>query len=375
MIKQVDKFTSFANQLTHKYVKNLDALENNINVSLTELQNLKTNYELNSILQYYLYLGDQLLQTLKTIERTVSLALNDIVNLELISTSELLDMIEHLRLTHKPNELLKLDQIHPMKMLEFSIMKVVSIDKTIVCILHIPLVKPETYQYQQIIPIPNKFMQVLAPPAQFRLISATEELWTDEKCSRIESELLCAKKPRSDKCSLKQTEHCVFVNVKNNFNLAVRLSNNQILVTCSKSTQILEECENDAKLFTVHKNALLSSNCTIVFNQQSFENVNITYKIHLPEVNILDIKSNLEINFNIKHLEDVDQIIKDANELKSLELDPIVHVAHFSGTSIILLSLIAGTVYLAYKKIVSRGNKNCNDKPKGHSIEDVDVLS
>ncbi|KAF5275923.1 hypothetical protein FQA39_LY00719 [Lamprigera yunnana] len=108
-IEKVNVITSFANHLTQRYFKDLK----DINQNIKETRNL-FNVTLNTldyriILQSEIYQGNLLLEQVRLIERTISLAFKDIINLEIINFKELLIIERHLKEHYSIQQLLPLD--------------------------------------------------------------------------------------------------------------------------------------------------------------------------------------------------------------------------------------------------------------------------
>lgn len=211
VLKQINSYTSFANHITDRYTKDMTIIQENLNTSLRALESLDHKLNNEMLIQYNIHLSQMLLNSIKTIERTITLAFNEITNLEIISNSELQEIINHLNLIYQKEYLIKLDKSHLFKIIEFSKFQIISVKNTITCILYIPILHPNIYAYQKIYPIPNEQNKALFPPAKYRLFGAKNELWTNEHCSRIEDQVLCLNKLNEDDCSLNDLSKCSFI--------------------------------------------------------------------------------------------------------------------------------------------------------------------
>lgn len=152
------------------------------------------------VIQYNNYMNIKLLNTLHAIERTISLAFSDIVNLEIFSNSELTEIMSHLKVIYTQTELPKLDKNMMFTILEFSKFRVVSINKIITCILYIPILHNSFYQYSRIYPIADRKNRVLLPPYRYHLQNAEGEFWTNEKCNVFDNQIICVEVPVVNKC-------------------------------------------------------------------------------------------------------------------------------------------------------------------------------
>lgn len=349
IIKQIDKYNSFANHVTERYLADLKSLQNNINATAALLRNVSNVLETQLLLQYNSYLSMKILTILRTIERTISLAFSGIVNLEIISNSELGKIADHLRIIYKESELLSWDNIHPYKILEFSKLRVISINDIITCMLYIPILKTSLYQYSQIYPLPNSQEVVLIPPARFHLQGAKEELWTEENCQTIDEQIVCTNKPSVNKCSLRLSENCTFAKVSNDYKLYTQLRNNKVIVSSKNELEVIEECSNKLNRAKVKNNVAVASekNCKIIIESQTYDNTFCNLTVQSEPV-MYNYKASKTLELNLHHLHDVNSLREEARELVShTALHPITHYAHLSVTSVLLI-IICVTCILCY---------------------------
>ncbi|KAF5272469.1 hypothetical protein FQR65_LT17403 [Abscondita terminalis] len=115
----MDKYTSFANHITERYSNDIRIIQKNINSSFNAINNITDILEVQLSIQYNNYISIRLLNILQRIERTISMAFSETINLEIISNSELIAIIKHLQLTYKPNQLIEFDTAHTFKILEY----------------------------------------------------------------------------------------------------------------------------------------------------------------------------------------------------------------------------------------------------------------
>lgn len=178
----MNSYTSFANHITERYLKDLETIEGNPNVSLSTLSNFENKLNDGLLIQYNLYTARKILSIIRGIQRTITSAFKAITNLKVLSFPELTEITNYLKLIYKTDEL---DDLHLFKLIEISKFRVISINDTITCILYIPILKTNLYIYQKIYPMPNKRSKMIIPPARYRLVGAIEESWTNEQCSII----------------------------------------------------------------------------------------------------------------------------------------------------------------------------------------------
>lgn len=362
IVKQISKFSSFANHITQRYSDDLNVLRQNINTSLVAIAKINDRLNEELLIEYNILLSQKLLETIYMIQRLVSLAFNNITDLEIISTKELKEMIDHLKLIYKRDELLELDNAHLFKFIEFSKMRIISVNNTITCILYIPILNPNPYTYQKVYPLPDTDHKLLLPPAKYRLFNIHQELWTNEECKVVESQVLCINKPQDSDCSLIDSnlaQNCNSVIAKNNYKIFVKLDNNKILASCKDKFKIVEECNGRLYHYTSVNNVLISSlsNCRIMINNITYDNNYANFTYDMPKIAKSNFKfTNKYVHLEQKHIEDFSKIREEAKELnKDIELHPIVHIAHISVTLILFAvtsCVIIVIIYLFRRKII-----------------------
>lgn len=259
VIKQVNQYTSFANHITNRYSDDLKIIQFNINSSLNVIANLSNTFEIISNVQYDNFLCIKLLEILRKIERTVTLAFSEITNLEILTYKDLTKITKHLRLIYSKPELIEFDNLHTFKLLEFSKSQIISVNDVITCILYIPILNPKSYQYSRVYPIPDVNNNLLLPPFKYNLINIEEELWTDEKCQSIEIQTLCLEKPTTNECSLINVEKCNYAEVNNNFKVYSQLNSGKLLLSAKTNLQVTEECNGKIEHIRVTNSALVST--------------------------------------------------------------------------------------------------------------------
>jgi hypothetical protein len=106
----------------------MQILQKNINTSLEALNKFSDQIENQMLIQHNMYLAEKLLDSLQSVQRMITLAFNEISNLEIISAQELFQILHHLKLIYKRDELIELNGMHVLKSIEFSKFKILSVD-------------------------------------------------------------------------------------------------------------------------------------------------------------------------------------------------------------------------------------------------------
>lgn len=128
--------------------------------------------------------------------------------MEIISAAGPNEIVNYLKPIYEKEELLELNLLHTFKVIEFSKFRIVSTENITACILYNPILNPDPYTYHKMYPIPNNNGKTLIPPEKYLLHGAKRELWTDEKCQRIENTILCLEKRTENKCTLNININC-----------------------------------------------------------------------------------------------------------------------------------------------------------------------
>lgn len=97
IVTQINKFTSFANHITDRYIRDLNSMQDNLNHSTQVINKIDNELNLEQSILFNIYLSQKLMSMIKNIQRTITLAFNDVTNLEIISTNELRTIIDHLK--------------------------------------------------------------------------------------------------------------------------------------------------------------------------------------------------------------------------------------------------------------------------------------
>lgn len=386
ILKQTSKFISFANHITNRYEKDVKKIKENLNITMQTLNKINEKLEIQISVQYQIYLAENLLRIIKAIQRTISLAYNNITNLEIMSKDELKGIIKHLSLIYKKDELLELDDMHLFKIIEYTKSRIITTNNIVTCILYVPILKPNPYKYQRIYPIPNINGQILIPPAKFHLIGTNGEFWTNEDCTHIESQTICVNQLERNNCSLTEVEKCQFAKITNNYQLIKQLHNGNLLVSTKDSLKATEICNNEVKNIEIVSNTILSTNadnCKIIINGITYSNLNANFSINQPEIPLyLPKEPHKLISINQDHWDNLMKLKEDISEIKQPnELSQAAHAIHFSITTMLILMVVPILIIVYTIKKNNRGWKIVKPKRKEEMeleelhVQVVDALS
>lgn len=284
---------------------------------------------------------------LQIIERTISLAWQEIPNLELITFPDLVQIQTHLQETYNTNELLPINSLHLFKLLEASKLVVVGTNKVITCILKIPIIKPISLNYSQIYPLPNSQEIVLIPPRKYLLETEQHTYWTDEHCKIIDTHTLCINNPLLfETCKLNSPTQCPTAVITNNYEITLPLQNHQLLTAFRNQQDVLEDCNGQIQKKFIQGTNLISSSCHLLIGENIYDNTNPTFNVKIPNISQLALQPFQETSLQVKHFLNPQDLQMEARQLQTIPIHllPAVHIAHYSFTSLMCLILISITV-------------------------------
>ena len=184
------------------------------------------------------------------LERTLSLSMYEIPNLEIISKNELLKIHDYLLNIYGPSQLLPFDAVHLFKLLRLTKMSIVGINQSLAFLLKIPILKPFVANYSTIYPLPNNNDLIILPPKKHLIRLQNAELWTNEDCREIGMVNICLQQPVEELCSIRNFEKCTIAKVTNGYEITYVLKNKQLLFVSKRSKKIIEDCQG---ILTTHE--------------------------------------------------------------------------------------------------------------------------
>lgn len=294
------------------------------------------------------------------LERTISLASNNIINLELFTYSELVEIMEFLSQHYSQDKLLFVDQSRLFETIEFADLNLVIVNNTITFILKIPILHPTMYQYSKLYPVPNNEQIVLLLPDQYHLSSNQTEKWS-KACKSIHKTSIC-KEVKDSECYLRNSQNCTYAKILNEHNVYIILNNHQLLLTTVKPTEVIENCNDVLIRKTLQGNYILQSSCKVIIGSETITLSKQEFNISYPNVNVTRLVPSRTINFNSQHMQDIELLQREAQMLQTpVNLHPL-HYVNSSFTGLITIVLIVCIiVLLKYRKLLY--SKLCKSRP------------
>lgn len=349
-IERINKLTSFANHLSKRYSEDLALLNENIVHTKTLFRNLSSTEEFRIIVEYEVLQSETLLNTLLMLERTISFAMKEIPNLEIITVEELLSIETYLEQIYKTQQLSPIDHVHLFKIIEFAKITVIGTEETISFLLKIPILKQVIATYSRVYPLPNHQDIAAIPPKTYSIKIQNEEYWTNEPCKSTlgSSMVLCLQPPTKETCMLSTPERCQTTLVHNDFNIIYPLKNHQLLTLFKKEHTILEDCHGILFKKSIQGNNLLSSSCRIIIDETIFDNTIPIFEITIKNVSKIRLDYTHKIDFHLRHLKEPTSILQEAENLRSrpLYLTPMSQMIHFTISGIMLCWIIIAILIL-----------------------------
>lgn len=348
-ISKLNQLTSFANHISKRYAEDIHFLNENIKSTEKLFQNLSNIMDFRVALQNEIYLSENLLNQLLILERTISLALNDIPNLEIIRVNEFITIHKYLEETYNPKQLMPYDNVHLFNILQSAKLVLIGVDQAIAFLLKIPILKPFFANYSTIYPIPNRQDIVIVPPKKHLIELNGKQFWTNEECRSFDSIILCIEEPLQSNCSLDNLSSCLTAKVLNNYKITHILKNSQLLAIFKDPSDVIEDCHGTVSKHSIKGPALISSKCRIIIDTSSF--INTIPRFEIPVINIseIDLKFNHEAKLFLKHLQNPENLMEEAIEIETtpIHLRPLTHIVHYglSIATVISLIILAIIVY------------------------------
>lgn len=344
-IQKVNKMVSLANHISQRLNTQTEVINKNFQLTQSHFESLETILDLRTLIISEIHETENMLDLLTKLERTISMSIHDIPNLEIINVDEILNVHNHLMKAYSPSQLLPFDETHLFKFIKSTKLVTVGTKDTITFLLKVPILNPYPSEYFHIYPIPNEDGVVLAPPKNHLIKTEELFLWTNEDCKTMNSVTLCVKVPTPDMCSFPNTSQCTFVKFRNDYQITIPLGNQQLLTASKNLFEVLEDCMG---LLTRHllKGAnLISSPCTLIIGPKTYKNTSTLYEIPIPELPGTPPTANKEVDFQPQQLESPSTILFEATEIQQLAVHhDIIHPSLTGATFILLLCLVATAI-------------------------------
>lgn len=342
-LTKINQITTLANSITltlEKEQHNINKFISDINLKLSENDQ---STEQRIYLQRLIWCTDETIQKIQMFERTISLARNDIPNLEMITIKQLEDIQTFLEASYSKDQLLHLNKLHPFEIEYFAKNVIFMQGNYLIDILKIPILKPRMYTYSEFYPIPNAEGIVITSEDKHLLNS---KLWTTSPCKSIGGEFVCEAVNEFNQCDLKNLSTCDSVVLKGNYKQLVVL-NSALLVSVKLPLEILENCALDVKKISVRYNAIVHSNCTVIIDESLYHFkptlVNNSLNYSLGQIQQITPKFETIGKFDKIDFRNLHKKIK-LIESTPIHLSPVFHIIQSSALGIIIVILIISLV-------------------------------
>lgn len=354
-IERINQLTSFANQITKRLEVQAQIVNKNVENTKKFLEKMKNTDDVRLIIQNEIYQSENLLKTLLMIERTISLSLNSIPNLEIVSVKEIRDIQGYLQQAYNPQQLLLFDHTHLYRLLENTKLLAVGTTHTIAFLLKVPILKPFVANYSKIYPIPNNHDVILTPPKQYLLKVNGINRWTNEDCSVIDSSKFCAQQPTDDKCTIEDLNNCLTVKAINNYEIVHALSNGQLLTSFKQLYEIIEDCQGLFRRTKIQGSNVIDSPCKVIVGTSVYLNTTPTFEISTQVPQKLELGTpSQEINLQLRHLTSPNDLLQEVNQLQARPLtagDLVKQTTHYFISTLSLAGMIiAGYYIIKYRR-------------------------
>lgn len=338
-ISKISKLASFASHITKRYEE--DIIKINLNIEETERIIHTIHDELNilQLINNELFNVLRLQKIVKIIERTITLAKLETPNLELFTSSDLLEIIKYLNKVYNTEQIINIDTTHLFEVLDQSKVLLAITSDAVIIVLKIPILKSSVYKRYSIYPVPNQNDKIVVPPAKYYLKKEDSYEWTNQ-CATTRNQTVCFKEEKFSKCTLADLDSCDVATVTNNYRIITELENNALLVVSKKQEEIIEKCKDVINKNIIQNNNLILSKCDLIIGDSTFklQGPNFTIDIVNATDNI-ELKPDFHVDLKKLHLEDIQQLHKDIQKIEEPTF-PQIHYVHLSITGLIILIII-----------------------------------
>ena len=343
---KLQRFTTFANHITEQYDTEFNQLHAQINSTLYFLSKLETGNEINLMIQNEIFYSEKFLHTVRVIERTITLAFNDVINLELFTFENLQTLYNNLNSTYEPQELVKLDLLHPFQILEFAKFHIIHVNDSLAFILKLPILSRHIYQYARIYPIPNNNNKILVPEKLFHLTNENQELWTNNACQRTDEVIFCSQ-TLTKGCNLLRKPKCPYAEVTNQYEVQTPLDDDFILLSSNKPQEVIENCGSRPNRQTFIGSYIVAPSCTTIIGTTTYAPTKINLTLEIPNVKTVEGTVKHRISLKSIHLRDSKQLQTDLRAINEdgLILHPVT-VTHYFITSLLLILAVIATIII-----------------------------
>lgn len=343
-IEKINQLTSLANHITSRLDKQTQQINENLEITQNYIHKLQDNEKTRILIQDSIYQTEEITHFLETLERTITLSLYELPNLEIITNTELLEMQNYLKKIYSPEQLFHFDQNHLFKLLESSKLTIVGTNNTINFLLKIPILKTLKANYSLVYPIPNKDNLLIIPPRRYLVTINKNQLWTDETCKTTDSLSICSTNPIQDSCTINSISECETLKASNNYLIVKALRNQQLLVVAKEKTKIVENCQEILTQYYIQGQNLLSTECKIIIQGNTYSNTVPRFKIDLPNTTSIKLQDhNAEIDFKLKHLNSFEDLKKEASQIqpsRGIIIKSVHYTSSITATIIIIILII-----------------------------------
>lgn len=348
-ISRLNELTSFAAHVTQRYNEDISKLNHNMDETAKAINLIQSKFETLQVINHEIFNAIRVRDFINCIERTINLAKLETPNLELFTRSDLADINQHLMREYDENQILYTNNTHLFEVLDHSKILLMITNKSVIMVLKIPILKPTSFIYSRIYPIPNTKNKIILLPAKYFLQSNQSELWSND-CRNLHNQSLCHNTLKNEKCSLENLNTCQAAETTNDYRIIQQMENTALMVSTKQPLELIENCEYQVQKLTVQYNVLISSSCSIIIENTIFRKPGFNRTIILPEVEDITLTHRYEVLLKEEHLQDLQKLQEEARFIKSKSIifNPLVHYTHYSATAIIFVVIVICIIVLCY---------------------------
>lgn len=380
LAKEVKLQTSLIKSLITNYnntitilSKNQKLIESRLNYFETNVQ--KTFDEISAFLRTQNTLDQiilncqNLITFLDNLEDAVMFASLNTVHNMVVSTTELLKIVDKLTKLYGKDHIIKFK--NAFSYYQLASLSVSFTANKIIFALQLPLLDSQEFDYFHLYPIPRS-NYTLIPPHPYLMLSSSSHQYDDEECRKIEDTYICQNKlvPNDEDCITQliqktNASRCQLVPIRMKQPLIEQISKNYILVIPHDQPVKAKKICNSNGFLAIDQASLvkLPEGCQMLMNNNIFstkENLLNGEPFSLPEVNFINMpiynKTNTLIHVDDVNLDSIAQLHKQASLLQPSITPAPIPVHHITSMFVIILIVLAVVViYFIIRKLRYHG--------------------
>lgn len=320
-----------------KLVRNLKFFQINMG---TTINNINEYLSLQSILTQITLDCQNLITFIDNLEDAITFAKLNTLHNAIISSSELLNLLGHLKTIYKENQIPDFKNI--LNYYQFFGVQVTFSNTEIIFAIHVPLLSAEVFNFLHLYPIIQNH-QIFIPKYPYLARTERRTQFEENQCPKLEDTFYCLEQYHpQDNCTIQlingdQPDYCQTISMNIEEPIIEQVTQEDVLVMPQKKEKLFSKCQTD-KYLEIEGPTLLKipRKCEIEINKRKYLN-NIEHRrgkpIILPKISIGDVNSTVLFktpNLSRISFDEIRELTNAARQLSPLATENIpVPVTHY----------------------------------------------